>query len=242
MTLVDTIRNYVLDHEKCVTFSEVKKFIENETQIKTTPSGIRGTFYKVIEEEGAVLKRKGLSEEIRFFLIEQHKKGNKDITTDDVIKFIYSKGYEKTEYHIRVATSQVSKELGIKLRRKKKPDTLINAIRTYVIEHDKIVTNGEVENYINCETSIKATKESIRITLYNVLNEEEGTLKRMGLKEEIRFYLIEQHKKGNKYITTDDVVKFIYSKGYEKTEHHIRTATYQVSKELGIKLFRKETV
>ena len=119
MTLKEVIRNYVLDHNKVVTNSEVKNYIQNKTSIRVSENNIRITLWRVLKEEGGRLKRNGLREEIRFYLMEQCNKGNHDITTSDIAEFIYFRGYEVSRHHISVATCQISKEFGIKLKQAK---------------------------------------------------------------------------------------------------------------------------
>ncbi len=81
--------------------------------------------YKILKEKGAILKqnkfkRNSLKEEVRIYLTSNSKDKNlQNITSADVVKCIRDKGYEATQKHIRVATSQVCKELGIKLKRLK---------------------------------------------------------------------------------------------------------------------------
>ena len=121
--------------------------------------------------------------------------------------------------------------------------TLKDEIRNYVQEHNNVVTNVEVIEYIKTKIPIKITEECIRKTLYVVLNDNNGMLKWSGLTEEIRFYLIEKKKNQEiENITSADVVKFVHSKGYNVSEHHVRVTLSQVKKELGIKLKRKKYI
>ena len=111
-----------------------------------------------------------------------------------------------------------------------------DCIRKYVKEHNNKVTNQEVINYILKKKKIKATKESIRITLWRVLNEIEGTLREKGIREEIKDY-IEKH---NKSVTFKEVEEHIcQTKKMKVTENYIRKVLREVLAEVGGTLERR---
>ena len=103
-------------------------------------------------------------------------------------------------------------------------------IRDYVKEHDNKVSNREVIDHIIKVKKINTTESCIRITLWNILKEFEGTLRPAGIRVEIKDYVMEH----NKSVTFKEIEKYICEDlKMHVTENYIRKVLREVLAEVG---------
>ena len=103
-------------------------------------------------------------------------------------------------------------------------------VRKYIEEHDNVVSNEEVTNYILEVKKIPVKKDSIRVTVYQILNETGGMLKFTGVTQAIRDYL---KKNDGRKITLDEVVYYVIKiRKINSTRNGVKSALCRVRKEL----------
>lgn len=162
--MTQEIRDYVKKHDNEVTFDEVENYVLNEKHIITTEKAIRQALFRVLKELGGILKRKGMTQEVRDYI----KEHDNEVTFDEVKNYVLNKKHIKvTENAIRQALCRVLKESGGTLKR----TGMTQEIRDYVKEHDNEVTFAEIKNYILNEKHIMTTEATIRTALFRVRRE-----------------------------------------------------------------------
>ena len=215
------IRNYVKKHNNCVTFEEVKNYILNKKRIKLTEKTIHEILRRVLKESGGTLRRSGIRQIIREYVIKQ----NKEVSFSEVKNHVvHVKNIKAKDATIRNTLYFVRKELDVEL----KSTTLAQVIRDYVKTHENEVTFNEVKNHIWFEKNIRETDASIRSTLRQVLNESGRTIKGTDVAEVIRDYL----KQHNGKVTISEVGYYVLvQKNIKTTRKTVESTFYKVRKE-----------
>lgn len=172
-------------------------------------------------------KSKDLENAIKKYVLEH----NNYVSNEEVVKYILQEyKMERKKASIKRKLYTVLKETGGKLRENKRV-TLKQIICQYVLEHNNYVSENEVVEYV-LNLGIKTTKDSIRITLRNVLKETEGKIKkekRVSLKQIIYQYVLEH----NNYVSRSEVVEYVFSLGIETTKNSIWGTLRRVLDETG---------
>lgn len=165
--------------------------------------------------------------------LKTYLKEHEGVTSKEAIEYIQSEcGIDTSKEYIKSSFYNLRKELHYEKIRIQNVNTLKNAIRDYVLEHKNCVSNDEVVEYIIQECERENTKEIIINTLYWVLKETGGKLKKekkVTLKQIIHEYVVEH----NNYVSRSEVVEYVFSLGIETTKNSIWGTLRRVLNETG---------
>jgi len=214
-TMRSILKAYLEKNEN-VTSKMAIHYIQNECGIETSKEYIKNSFYNLREElhyKKIREKRNGktLKEVIEEYVI---KHGN-CVSNDEVIKYITQEcKIETTKSSITSALYLILKETGGTLKKEKRV-TLKQIIYQYVLEHNKYVSRKEVAEYV-FSLGIETTRNSIYSALKEVLNEQEGYLRRNSKKEFIKEYI-----KSNKEASIEEIYEYLKERGIKTTPEYI---------------------
>lgn len=226
----NTLKTYLEGHEG-ITTKQAIEYIQNECGFDTSKEYIKSSFYNLREELHYEKMRKEKSKDLENAIKKYVLEHNNYVSNEEVVKYILQEyKMERKKASIKRKLYTVLKETGGKLRENKRV-TLKQIICQYVLEHNNYVSENEVVEYV-LNLGIKTTKDSIRITLRNVLKETEGKIKkekRVSLKQIIYQYVLEH----NNYVSRSEVVEYVFSLGIETTKNSIWATLRRVLDETG---------